>query len=106
MLAREQADFLRRLGRANGTVERGGFDARKVEIAGVALARKRRRSVAKAWPRLVEALGVRYAASFEGYCTARPWPPEGGPIADGWLLCEWLAERGELPDEGALERAG
>lgn len=101
-IAGAQAAFLDRLG---GLAEAGAFDAREVRVAGVALARKRMRSAAKAWPRLAKELGAVFAVRFAAYSMEAPWPPPGGPLADGWLFARWLGRRGELGEEGTLELA-
>lgn len=101
-IAEAQTAFLGRLG---GTAPPGGFDAGKVRLAGDALARKRARSAAKAWPRVAKELGDRFAEVFAAYASERPWPPAGGPSADGWLLAHWLERQGMLGDEGTIELA-
>jgi hypothetical protein len=77
-----------------------GFDARGVQAAADALARKRLRSVAQAWPDLARALGRRFGELFRSFASATPLPRHGGPLADGRGFARWLARRGELPDAG------
>src|SRR5262249_22125644 len=73
-----------------------GFDQERVRIAAEALARKRLRSAARAWPALHRALGEKFAPHFEEYAASAPLPREGGPLADGRAFVQFLAGRGEL----------
>jgi hypothetical protein len=100
-LAAEQATLVAAL------VGRGaappGFDAWRVSVTAAALARKRARAAARAWPGLARALGRRFGEVFAAYADAAPLPREGGPLADGRAFARWLAARGELPEAGRLQ---
>jgi hypothetical protein len=80
-----------------------GFDPARVQAAAEALARKRARAVARAWPALTRALADSYGKRFAAFAATRPVPREGGPLADGRAFARWLAAAGELPDPGRLE---
>lgn len=79
-----------------------GFDARLVEIARVALLRKRAGEVAKQWPLLAAGLGAGWTRAFAGWAAARPTQ---GSLRDGWDLARELAMRGELPELAGAELA-
>jgi hypothetical protein len=79
-----------------------GFDPRLVEIARVALLRKRAGEVAKQWPLLAAAHGPRWTPLFARWAAARATQ---GSLRDGWDLARDLRERGELPDLAAEELA-
>jgi hypothetical protein len=81
----------------------GGFDTQRVRATADALARKRERSVARAWPELARDLGERFHDLFAAYAVATPLPAHGGPLADGRLFAGWLARRGELPESSRLQ---
>jgi len=76
-----------------------GFDTRRLEAAALSLAKKRLRSVARAWPSLAEGLGVAFAERFATFAAVTPMPRHGGPLADGRSFARWLATRGELPEQ-------
>lgn len=80
-----------------------GFDAGRFQAAAAALARKRARAVAQAWPELAAALGPRFDRLFADYSTEHALPREGGPTADGRGFAAWLAQRGKLPEPARLE---
>jgi hypothetical protein len=84
----------------------GGFDSQRVRAAAEALARKRERSAARAWPELARDLGERFHELFAIYAAAMPLPARGGPLADGRLFAGWLARREELPASGRLQVLG
>jgi hypothetical protein len=71
-----------------------GFDARLVEVARVALLRKRTGEVAKQWPLLAAGLGTGWKPAFAAWATRRPTQ---GSLRDGWDFARELAGRGELP---------
>ena len=77
-----------------------GFDARLVEIARVALLRKRAGEVAKQWPML--AAGPQWPRVFLQWAAARPTQ---GSLRDGWDLARELAARGSLPTMAGGELA-
>jgi hypothetical protein len=79
------------------------FDAGRVRAAAEALAHKRARTVARAWPGLARALGADFAGSFSAFAANSPLPRAGGPLADGRAFAAHLASRGQLPDAGRLE---
>jgi hypothetical protein len=95
-LAQEQAALVAAL--AGYAAPPSGFDADRIHAAAVALASKRRRSVARAWPGLAELLGDRFAERFEAYAESFPLPRVGGPLADGRAFVRWLSALGELPE--------
>jgi hypothetical protein len=71
-----------------------GFDGRLVEIARVALLRKRAGEVAKQWPLLAASLRTEWMREFMDWAAARPTQ---GSLRDGWDLARDLAARGALP---------
>jgi hypothetical protein len=77
-----------------------GFDARLVEVARVALLRKRTGEVARHWPDLASM--PRWPAAFGGWAAARPTQ---GSLRDGWDLARDLAARGALPPAAGAELA-
>jgi hypothetical protein len=79
------------------------FDASRIQAAADALARKRARAVARAWPALQRALGPCFLIRFAAFAATASIPRLGGPLADGRAFARYLALRGELPDEGRLE---
>ena len=87
----------------SGLAPPAGFDAGRVEEAAQALARKRCRSVAKAWPALTRALGEGFEVRFAAFAAANSLPEDGGPLADGRAFARFLAMAGGLPEESRLE---
>lgn len=79
-----------------------GFDARLVQVARVALLRKRAGEVAKQWPMLAAGLGARWTPVFTGWAAARATE---GSLRDGWDLARELHGRGELPASAGEELA-
>jgi hypothetical protein len=71
-----------------------GFDARLVQVARVALLRKRAGEVAKQWPMLAAGLGARWTPAFADWAAAQATQ---GSLRDGWDLARELHRRGELP---------
>ena len=69
----------------------------------MALADKRARAVAKAWPALARGLGAEYGERFAGYARVTP-PPDGGAVADGLAFSQVLARERHLPDDARIER--
>jgi hypothetical protein len=86
-----------------GTAPPDGFDATQISVAAEALARKRQRGVAKAWPFLTTALADRFAPCFAAFAASTPLPEIGGPLADGHAFSRFLSARGEFPEEARLE---
>jgi hypothetical protein len=79
------------------------FDAVRLRATAVALARKRARAAARAWPGVARTLGLRFGGLFAAYAEAATLPRQGGPLADGRAFARWLAARGELPEAGRLQ---
>lgn len=79
-----------------------GFDGRLVEVARVALLRKRAGEVAKQWPLLAAGLGGGWMREFAGWAGARP---TRGALRDGWDLARDLAGREALPGIAGEELA-
>jgi hypothetical protein len=100
-LASRQAELARALTGRAGPPE--GFDPDRLRAAAEALSRKRARSVERAWPSLVEALGEDFEPLFAAYAAEAPLPPRGGPLADGRNFVRFLARRGRLRDATRLE---
>ena len=90
-----QAELVRALLR--GGERPAGFDADRLDTASAALAHKRRRAAAAAWPALARERGARFAELFAAYRAAVPLPRRGGPSTDAYFFARWLDERGELP---------
>jgi len=88
-------------GAVTGGAVPAGFDAGRVGLVAAALAHKRRRSVARAWPGLAEALGAAFAERFAEYAGAHVLA--GGPAEDGLAFARWLRGRGGLPEGAAAE---
>lgn len=82
-----------------------GFDAAWAGTTAGSLLRKRRRGVARAWPRLVRSLGRDYAPLFTEYAAAVPPASEGYYATDGARFAAWLEGSGRLSDEGRIELA-
>jgi hypothetical protein len=78
-------------------------ETERLNATAEALFRKRRRSVARAWPPLVQALGNRFLERFAAFAVQTVLPCEGGALADGREFVRFLAKRGDLPDAGRLE---
>jgi hypothetical protein len=79
------------------------FNAAQVQAAADALVQKRARTLARAWPGLWQALGLRFMEQFARFAATAAVPGQGGPLADGRAFVGYLAARGELPAEGRLE---
>ncbi len=97
-LARRQAALVAAL--TSGAPVPPGFDARLVEIARVALLRKRAGEVARHWPAL--AAGARWPVEFATWAASRP---TRGTLRDGWDLARDRAAAGTLPAPAAEELA-
>ena len=100
-LGAAQAELIRAL--AARSASPGGFDAARFQVAAQALASKRSRAAARAWPRLAGALGEEWRERFRAFARTCPLPREGGPLADGYAFARFLQRAGKLPDEGRLE---
>jgi hypothetical protein len=101
-LAAGQAALVRAL--VGGGPVPGGFDRGRVRAASTALARKRAREVARAWPALAAELGEDFTGEFLAYAAGRPPPARGGALADGLAFADALAGEGRLPDSARVER--
>ena len=97
-LATRQADLVVAL--TSGAPVPPGFDARLVEVARVALLRKRAGEVARQWPRLAAVHGSRWPREFARWAAARP---TNGPLRDGWDMARDPGIR--LPGPAAEELA-
>jgi hypothetical protein len=100
-LAFEQARLLGAL--TTGAVVPAGFDQERVAAAAESLSSKRARAVARAWPRLVQAMNDEFDVSFASYARAHPLAGDGSPLIDGRAFIDWLASDGRLSDAGRLE---
>jgi len=74
-----------------------------VTITSLALARKRARAAARAWPALARGLGADFARRFAAYARATP-PPDAGGLGDGLAFSQALARGQHLPDGALIER--
>ncbi len=77
-----------------------GFDPRLMEVARVALLRKRSGEVARQWPALAAAHGGEWTRVFARWAAARP---TRGSLRDGWDLARDLGDA--LPAAAAEEVA-
>ena len=93
-LAAQQARLVAALGGVVGPPE--GFDAERITLTSRTLVAKRRKSVARAWPVLAEALGPAFAETFNEYARGGP-PPADGPGADALAFAKWLDATRQLP---------
>jgi hypothetical protein len=100
-LAAEQAALVRALV-AGGPVP-DGFDPGRVEATAAALARKRAREVASAWPALAADLGEAFTGQFVAFVAGRPPPATGGALADGLAFARHLAGHGRLSGDAKVE---
>src|SRR5262249_24071096 len=80
-----------------------GFDAARVRAAAAALAFKRARAAAQAWPGVRAMLGDDFRNRFAEYAAVTPIPQHGGPLADGRAFVRYLTERMPLSDEVTLQ---
>jgi hypothetical protein len=101
-LAAEQAALVRAL--VDGGPVPGGFDPERVRATSAALARKRAREVARAWPGLAAELGPDLTGRFLADVARRPPPARGGALADGLAFADALAREGRLPPTARVER--
>ena len=100
-LAAEQAALVRAL--VDGGPVPAGFDPDRVQATAAALARKRAREVARAWPALVAELGDDFTARFLADAARRPPPPRGGALADGLAFAGALARTRRLSGNARVE---
>src|SRR5262249_43998696 len=100
-LADQQAALLAALASAGPVPD--GFDALRVRAAADALAFKRARAVASAWPSLRAMLGDDFRATFAAYGAAAALPAHGGAIADGRRFARFIAQQMRLSDDARLQ---
>jgi hypothetical protein len=100
-LAAEQVAPVRAL--VDGGPVPGGFDPDRVRATSAALARKRGREVARAWPVLAAELGEDFGGRFLAFAADRPPPARGGALADGLAFARALARTGRLPGNARPE---
>jgi len=93
-LAARQAELISAL---YGGPPAPGLDPQMVSVTSAALARKRARAVARAWPALARGLEADFARLFTAYARATP-PPDAGALADGLAFSRTLAREQPLPD--------
>jgi hypothetical protein len=99
-LAERQAELVAAL--TSGAPVPDGFDARLVEVARVALLRKRAGEVARQWPLTAAAFGRGWTTEFARWAATRPTQ---GSLRDGWDLVRDLVARGALPAGAGEELA-
>jgi hypothetical protein len=97
-LADRQAELVAAL--TSGAPVPDGFDPRLVEVARVALLRKRAGEVARQWPLLAAAFGREWMREFTRWAAGRP---TAGSLRDGWDLARDLGDR--LPAAAGEELA-
>lgn len=90
---------------ASGVAALEGFNAGHLQVAADALARKRRRAVAKSWPALARSLGKSFMPRFAEFAADNPLTHGADAFADGRHFARWLARRNELPDGARVEAA-
>jgi hypothetical protein len=100
-LAAEQAALVRAL--VDGGPVPAGFDPGRVAATSAALARKRAREVARAWPVLAADLGEDFTGWFVADAARRPGPARGGALADGLAFARALARAGGLSPNARVE---
>jgi hypothetical protein len=100
-LADEQAALVRAL--VDGGPVPAGFDPDRVRATAAALARKRAREVARAWPALAAELGDDFTARFLADAARRPPPARGGALADGLAFAGALAHTRRLSGDVRVE---
>src|SRR5262245_3554804 len=99
--AEQQANLLAAL---SGTAPvPAGFDPTRIHAAASALASKRARAVAQAWPSVWRMLGADYGARFAAYAAHTPLARFGGPLADGRRFVQHLTTQMSLTDETKLQ---
>jgi hypothetical protein len=99
-LAAVQAQLVRSLLRHEAPPDR--FDASRVAQAGLALQRKRRRSIARAWPQLITALGERWPVLIDAYAEQAPVLDDES-LEDGRRFVEFLRHHGDVDDTARIE---
>ncbi|WP_067498532.1 hypothetical protein [Actinoplanes sp. TFC3] len=97
-LAQRQAELVAAL--TSGAPVPAGFDIRLVEIARVALLRKRAGEVARFWPALAGSFGRSWIREWSAWAATRPTQ---GSLRDGWDLARELRARNALPETAVDE---
>lgn len=97
-LAEQQAELVAAL--TSGAPVPAGFDTRLVEIARVALLRKRAGEVARQWPALAASFGPAWFRQWSAWAATRPTQ---GSLRDGWDLARDLRSQGQLAEAAAAE---
>jgi hypothetical protein len=97
-LADRQADLVAALTSAAPVPH--GFDERLVDVARVALLRKRAGEVARQWPLLAAGHGPEWTRTFARWAARRP---TNGSLRDGWDLARELGDA--LPELAEAELA-
>ena len=100
-LADQQAALVAAL-TAEGPVP-AGFDPTRLRAAADALAFKRARSVANAWPSLRAMLGGDFRETFAAYAAVAPLPAHGGALADGRRFARFIARQLDLSDDARMQ---
>jgi hypothetical protein len=100
-LAQAQTELVRALV-AQGPAP-AGFNEERLGAAARSLVNKRRQTVARVWPKLVEILGSAYNESFTRYATTQPLPDCAAPLADGRAYLRWLDGQQPLSDAACVE---
>jgi len=100
-LADQQAALVAALA-AEGPVP-AGFDPARLRAAAAALAFKRARAVAHAWPSLRAMLGGDVRETFAAYAAVAPLPARGGPLADGRRFARFIARQLDLSDAARMQ---
>ena len=95
-LAEQQAELVAAL-TGRGALP-AGFDRTRIDAAADALAFKRMRAVAQAWPGVRASLGETFRDLFSAYAAGCLLPAQGGPLADGRAFVRYLASKGPLAD--------
>jgi hypothetical protein len=101
-LAAQQAALVRAL--VDGGPPPVGFDPARLRATAAALARKRAREVARAWPALAADLGDDFGARFLADAAHRPPPAAGGALADGLAFARAVARERRLSGDARVER--
>jgi hypothetical protein len=98
-LAAREAELVRAL---HGGPVPAGLDEKMIGLTRDALARKRARQVARAFPALARDLGSEYQAQFVAFAETNPPQNEGG-LADGLAFGAYAARRWRLSDDSRVE---
>jgi hypothetical protein len=94
-LAAAQTTLLRAL--LAGAPAPAGFGPERLRVEAAALLAKRRRTVERIRPDLVDVLGARFPELFDTWATENPRRDGTSARADADEFAAWLAARGHLP---------